>query len=190
MTGRLKPGRFARSGPVLGVLIAVWLVAPTARADGGMWGTGHDAPPSPPPSPPAPWGCVCIGPYFGARISDPLGLTLGGEASFFWHPDRMQYEGIGAFFQAEHTFGASPSERLAVGIELGGALGGVLGIELGAGIRLGKQGPTPQLHIAPYLSVGFAYVSLRLAPGYGGYGTEGGAFLGLKVPFLFGEGAP
>jgi hypothetical protein len=189
MISRLKTVRSAHSGPVLGVLIAVWLVATTSHADGGMWGGGHSAPPSSPPRPPEPWGCVCIGPYFGGRIGDPLSLTLGGEASFFWHPDRMRYEGIGAFFQAEHTFGTSPSERLALGVELGGALGGALGIELGAGVRLGKLGPTPQLHIAPYLSIGFAFVSLRLAPGYGGYGTEGGAFLGLKAPFLFGEGA-
>jgi len=57
-------------------------------------------------------------------------------------------------------------------------------------VRVGERGTSPQLHLAPFFSIGLAHVALRASPAIGPYGSELGLFIGLKLPVPYGDPPP
>lgn len=141
----------------------------TARADGGYVSYGGLA-----------GGVVASG-------SDASGGSLGVELSWAHYPRKCCFEdGYGAFAQYQRIFGDGRSDRYAFGYQSPGPIG----FEFGLGVRQGEAGTSPQLHLAPFASIGLAHIALRLSPASGPYGSEAGLFVAFKLPVPYGSPPP
>ena len=178
------PSPLRAAACVLAALL-VLAAARGARADGGMWGSGHTRAPSPPKPPAPPFGCVCVGPLVGPQLwaTEGASWAVGAELSIFVHERGDSPWGQGAFGQVLRYFGSHASTRWAGGYEIGGPVG----VEIGAGVRSGERGTSLSAHLAPYASIGYAHVALRASPGTAPYGSEVMLVFALKLPLLWGE---
>lgn len=135
-------------------------------------------------------GYVSFGGLAGGVLAQGDGasaMSLGGELSWSHYQRRCCWDsGVGAFVQAQRYFGDGRSNRFAGGFQLPGPVG----VEVGAGVRTGDRGSSPQLHFAPFLSMGLAHIALRASPALGPYGSEIGLFIGLKLPVPYGDPPP
>jgi hypothetical protein len=99
---------------------------------------------------------------FGLLVSVPLGASMdnvgiGVEGSYHWQPDTDGYLGAGGFVQAQ--FLLSGGWRLGAGAQANFA---VAGAELGLALTAPHfTDPSLGLHLAPYLSVGYASAAFR-----------------------------
>jgi len=168
------------------VLLGVLLFTPVALA-------GGPAPDIKDPSPGDayvnPGVLLSLSPRFSGSV-----LGLGAELSYhrFIGPQRMSIGtwGLGGFAQWQVM--NFQYHRLCAGIQgTGGEDLDLLGVELGLAHTTAGDGKaaTTSVHIAPFLSLGFATASLRFGlPLPGGsrdqpsHGIEAGFTLALKVP--------
>jgi hypothetical protein len=110
----------------------------------------------------------------------------GAEASFTRYRRSCCWEGWGAFVQYLRIAGPGDSHRFALGYQFPGPLG----FEVGAALRTGEAGTSPQLQIAPFASLGLVHLALQLSAGGAPYGSQVALVLGFKLPYSFGNPPP
>ncbi|MDP3220870.1 MAG: ferritin-like domain-containing protein [Deltaproteobacteria bacterium] len=101
----------------------------------------------------------------GLLLSIPLGgsldqVGLGVEGSYHWYPDNQTLVGTGGFVQAQLLFGGG--WRVDLGAQGSAWFGGA---ELGLAVVAPRwQSPELGIHVAPFLSAGYATAAFRWTP--------------------------
>jgi hypothetical protein len=128
---------------------------------------------------------------FSGHIESPIVGALGGEVTYTYYPSSAFLFGVGAFVQGQSV--GFTHFRAAVGPQFNLW---IFGAELGAFIEEGaKADPTMilrsmtfGLHLAPFVSIGFASVALRIGIPLAGlttgqvYATDIGLIGTIKIP--------